>query len=207
MKLIEDVAYQNLAPWTDLIHLEISNLNAKNATASITGTIAKKGIHNNNGLGRGKDDTEILIGRTCAGVLVLARPNPHPYLEVVESIQLPCTIDNPSYFRDPYAKETGRDASGYVLAGLARAATFPDGMDPVMVWLVQSDANDKHEESVGGENRTQRLLFQDDGKTIRSASTAVLIAIDPKENEGKKQAWLFVTGPISQAVVASKVDL
>lgn len=51
------------------------------------------------------------------------------------------------------------------------------------------------------------LLFRDDGKVLRSASTAVLVAIDPRENEGRKEAWLFVTGPVGKGVVACRVGL
>ena len=178
----------------------------EDSSAAVTATVAHAGLHNNNGLGRGPKD-KVLIGRAAAGVLVLARPSPYPYLQVIESIQLPCTIDNPSYFDDPYILETGRDASGYVLAGLARGGTFPDpsGLDPVMVYLVREDGQRHVKDSA--RSWSQKLLFQDDGKTIRSASTAVLVAIDPKKNQGRKQAWVVVTGPISKSAIASKVDL
>jgi hypothetical protein len=123
---------------------------------------------------------------------------------------LPCTIDNPSHFEDYYAKETGRDTSGYVLAGLSKAAAFPNGLDPVMVWLVQPASQDlvgNGDVSKKRDKWSQRLLFQDDGNVIRSASTAVLVAIDPKDNEGGKQAWLYVTDPVAHGIVATKVDL
>jgi hypothetical protein len=210
MKLVEDIAYGTLAPWTDLIHVEISDLRAKDETAEINAAVAIKGLHNNNGLARGKDDNEILIARASAGVLVLATPNPHPHLKILEGIQLPCTIDNPSYFRDPFAKGPGRDGSGYVLAGLARAAAFPDphGLDPVMVWLVQPKAGQNLDNERNSEDRwSKKLIFQDDGKTIRSTATALLVAIDPAENGGRKQAWLYVTGPVANAIVASRIDL
>ena len=99
-----------------------------------------------------------------------------------------------------------------MLAGLARAAAFPDpdGMDSVMAWLVQPSraSRDATNELVTGkDNWTPKLIFQDDGKTIRSVATAVLVAIDPEENDWKRQAWLFVTGPVRKAIVASKIDL
>ena len=154
-----------------------------------------------------------------------------------ERIQVPITVDNPSYFQDPYAKITGRDASGYVLAGLVRASKFPSKQDPVAVYLVQPSGDGKGAHS-------QRKIFQDDGKGISTASTAVLVAINPENNEGKKQvcldftfkknpeggssmasgraisillivmltqletqAWLFVTGPLSLNAVSTKIDL
>lgn len=210
MKMVEDIAYGTIAPWTDLIHVKIDNLTAKNDEDDISVTVAMKGLHNNNGLGHGRDENEIMIARASAGVLVLATPDPYPHLKVVESIQLSSTIDNPSYFKDPYAETTGRDASGYVLAGLARAAAFPDpqGLDPVMVWFVQRREACKAETGQGMKYKwNKRLIFQDDGRTIRSTATAVLLAIDPVENGGKKQAWLFVAGPVATAIVASRIDL
>jgi hypothetical protein len=210
MKLVEDIAYGTVAPWTDLVHIEVSDLGATDDTAGINASVAIKGLHNNNGLARGKHDNEILIARASAGVLILATPNPHPHLKVIESIQLPCTIDNPSYFKDPFAKESGRDASGYVLAGLARAAAFPDpnGLDPVMVWLVQPKPSQNSENERSSKDRwSKKLIFQDDGKTIRSTATALLVAVNPAENDGRKQAWLYVTGPVANAIVVSRINL
>lgn len=205
LRSFEDVGWQSLAPWTDTIHVAISDPTAKDAAAGVTATVALNGLHNNNGLGHGKGDDEILIGRAAAGVLVLAEPKANHEIEIKESIQIPCTIDNPSYFEDPYVKATGRDASGYVLAGLARACDLsrterdPNGVDPVMVYLVRRSGEESAWE--------KKLIFQDDGKAIRTASAAVLIAIDPAENGGRKQGWLFVTGLLSEAMVAAKIDL
>ena len=182
--------------WSDVIYLEISDLNAKDPTQGIKATVAKDAIQNPNGLGHGRDGSEILINRAAAGVMEIAQREQTPTLTVVETVQLPHCVDNPTYFNDPYAQETGRDASGYVIAGLARAHEFPSRQDPVTVHLVSANGD-----------RTQKLLFQDDGKLVSTASTAVLIAIDPKKNGGKKQAWLFVAGPIAKSVASSKVDL
>ena len=182
--------------WSDVIHLEISDLNTKDATQGIKATVAKDAIQNPNGLGHGRDASEILICRAAAGVMHIAQQGRTPALTLVETVQLPHCVDNPTYFRDPYAEETGRDASGYVIAGLAHAYTFPSQQDPVTVHLVSASGD-----------RTQKLLFQDDGKMVSTASTAVLVAIDPKENGGKKQAWLFVAGPIALSVASLKVDL
>jgi len=81
--------------------------------------------------------------------LLKLKPGKQPELEVVESIQVGGTIDNPSYFADPFAPETGRDVSGYALASLARAAAFPDpdNMDSVTLWLVQSSEASKDAEA------------------------------------------------------------
>ena len=182
--------------WSDVIHLDILDLNVKDASQGIKASVGKDAIQNPNGLGHGKDESDIIINRSTAGIMAIARQGRTPALTINETVQLPMTVDNPTYFHDPYAQETGHDASGYVIAGLARAYEFPSHQDPVTVYLVSASGD-----------RTQKLLFQDDGKLISTASTAVLIAIDPKKNGGKKQAWLFVTGPISKGVVSSKVDL
>lgn len=215
LRSFEDVGYQSLAPWTTTVHVSLSKLNTLNASADLAAKVALSGLHNNNGLGHGPNPEDVVIGRAAAGALVLARRSPTspPDLEVLETIQLDSTIDNPSYFHDPYATETGRDASGYVIAGLARAADWPKGPNPCFVWMVrpaakETDASKRPETARGTEDRYEKtLIFADDHNTIDSASTAVIVAIDPKENGGKKQGWLFVTGPISLNVVASKIDL
>ena len=182
--------------WSDVIHLEISDLNVEDASQGIKATVAKDGMQNPNGLGHGRDESEVLIGRATAGIIEIVRRGQTPTLTLIESVQLPNTVDNPTYFHDPYAQETGHDASGYVIAGLARAYEFMSHQDPVSVYLVSASGD-----------RTQKLLFQDDGIIVSTASTAVLVAIDPKKNEGKKQAWLFVTGPMSENIVSSRIDL
>ena len=80
---------------------------------------------------------------------------------------------------------------------------------PSLVWHVRSkdskpvDAKGRGKGNVWEKN----LIFQDDGKGLRSASGAVMTGIDPKKNGGKKQGWLFVTGFGSFAMGTVKVDL
>ncbi|KAK6074968.1 serum paraoxonase arylesterase family protein [Seiridium cupressi] len=211
MRMLEDFAYGSIGP-TDLIHLKLADPLAPVAddTEGVVGTVANEGIHNNNGLGRGRTPTEIAIGRTAIGQLHLAEVDEQhpPTLKIYDTIQLPCTLDNPSFFSDPYAAKTGRDASGYVLAGLALAIAFPNGKDPIMVWLVQpAEGSGSTKTSKKDDKWTQKLIFQDDGNLLRTAATAVLVAIDPDTNGGKKQANLFVTGPFGKGVVASRINL
>ncbi|KAI1374463.1 hypothetical protein F4677DRAFT_455459 [Hypoxylon crocopeplum] len=212
MRLVEALAWGKLAPWTDLIHLHIENPLSKVAddTAGVTGVVAIKGLQSNNGVGYGKTPSEIMIVRALTGELLLAEVDKQhpPELTVNETIQLHSTLDNPSYFSDPYAAKTGRDASGYVLAGMAQAIAFPNGLDPAMVWLVQPAANADSSVAVKASAKwTKKLIFQDDGHIIRTASTAVLVAIDPDTNDGKKQAHLYVTGPLGQGIIMCKIDL
>lgn len=201
MRLIEDGGF-GLTPWSNIVYIEIADLRAKDASERVTATIAKDDIQNPNGFGHGKDEKEILICRAAAGVMEIAKAEPSNNLTLTNSIQFPNTIDNPTYFQDPYVKETGRDASGYVLAGLARAIDFPSPVDPVVVWLAQPSGATK-----GTETWVHTKIFQDDGTTLSTASTAVLVAINPKDNRGEKQAWLFITGPMSKGVAVSKVSL
>ena len=216
MRVIEEVGWQSVAAWSDIVHVSLGSLSAtSDPTADVNATVAISKLHNPNGFGHGSNESDILIVQAAGGVLLRAKTfDPDPagkMLEIVEGIQLPSTLDNPTYYHDAYASAPGAhdDASGYVLAGLARAHELaangedPAALDPVMVWLVQATKGLAAREK----KWDHKLVFQDDGKTIRSASAAVLIGIDPKENEGKKQAWLFVTGFLSDAMVASKIDL
>ena len=202
----EEFGFQKLAPWTDIVHVTWKPLEKAVQGEDFIVEVAHKGIHNNNGLGRGKNDNEMLIVSAASGVLRLAeRWNGQIPFTIKDTIQLDTSIDNPFYFHDIYSK-TGHDASGYVLAGLTRSFELSDtrlesdGVDPGIVWLVQRDPK-----ASGGWKKS--IIFQDDGKTIRAASTAVIIPIDPSTNEGLKQGWLFVTGFLAESIIATKVDL
>ncbi|KAI9692584.1 MAG: hypothetical protein M1822_006815 [Bathelium mastoideum] len=216
MRLVEDLGW-SLSPWSNVVRVTVDpkshrSIGEPDAQSGVTASIVLRGQQNVNGLGHGASNSDVLIGRASAGVLLHASLNPvfPSELQVSESVQLGSTINNPTYFADLYAEATGRDASGYVLAGLLNAAEYPtvDEKDPVVVWMVQPlHTQEEEEEGMGQSGWNRTVVFQDDGNRISSASTAVLIAIDPSENGGRKQAWLFVTGPLSKAVVAARIDL
>ncbi|KAK6205939.1 hypothetical protein LQW54_008001 [Pestalotiopsis sp. IQ-011] len=194
------------AAWTETVEVELSDLLPAAADQGVKASVAVDGIHNNNGLGRGRTDTELLIASAAGGSLHFVEPSPDQAtgrsFQVVDKLLLDSTIDNPSYFKDPYAG-TASDGSGLVLAGLSRAIDLakthadPQAKEPVVVW---------HARKVGHDWK-KRIIFEDDGSTLRSASAAVLLAIDPAEENGKRRAWLYATGFISSSVVAVKVDL
>ena len=167
----------------------------------VTVTVALNNYHNPNGLGHSTNPDEVLLTDAAGGELyVLLRNTETNDLSLRQRIQLDSTIDNPSYYFDEYATP-GRNASGYILAGLLRGVALAEAiMDdeegiPSVVWHVRGDMGEK------------RVLFQDCGKRVRSASAAVVVGIDPVGNGGRKEGWLFVTGFVSGSVVAVKVDL
>ena len=59
----------------------------------------------------------------------------------------------------------------------------------------------------------KRILFEDDGTRLRTASAAVLVAVDPVDElnkgdvPGARKAWLFATGFLAKSVIALKVEL
>lgn len=192
------------AKWSTTVFVELDSLTSTNSTAGVKARVAASGIHNQNGLGRGRSG-EILVGCAGTGVLKVGKASPeNPAIQILSSIKLDSTIDNPSYFRDPYANSTF-DASGYILAGLSRAAdlpkttTDPNGTDGSMVWYVPS--------AVESSAMSPMLLFEDDGERIRFATAAVMVAIDPKLEDGQRWAWLFVTGAFAKGAVAVKINL
>lgn len=85
-----------------------------------------------------------------------------------------------------YLPQTGRD---------------PDALDAVQVWYAKPGS--------GEEAWEKRLLFEDDGRRIRSASAAVLVPVEREEGgkDGVKKAWLFVTGFLSESMIAVQVEL
>ncbi|KAK3995568.1 hypothetical protein QBC44DRAFT_19390 [Cladorrhinum sp. PSN332] len=205
-RILEDVWFG--AKWTDLVHIQLESLSSEDPSSGVTGSIALDKIHNNNGLARGRSEREILIAQAASGTLHIA--------ELPESTtagnnitikhtfdEFDSVIDNPSYFSDPFAKSVADDRSGFVLPGvsqgikLAETCRDPEGKDPVIVGFVKFD----------GKSWEARVLFEDDGSRIRSGSAAVLVAVDPAEEKGAREAWLFVTGFVSQNVIAVKVHL
>lgn len=203
MRVIEDL-YAG-AKWTNILHVELSAPSSAEASSGAKASVMIDSIYNNNGLGRGRTDDEVLVGSALGGSLhfgELSTGEMGKTLRIREVLLLDSAIDNPSYFADPFADSSG-DASGFVLAGLARVVDLaktvgdPAGKEPTMVW---------HAKKVG-DDWEKRLLFEDDGSTLRSASAAVLLAIDPAKEGGKRRAWLYATGFVSSSVVAVKVDL
>ncbi|KAM0321953.1 hypothetical protein ACHAPQ_009206 [Fusarium lateritium] len=200
LRQIEDVYYGG--KWTNTIFVQIKDMKAKDSTAGIEASVALAGLHNNNGLGHGKTPNEIAIGSASSGDIHIASIEANQTLKVLETIGLDGCVDNPSYFSDSFASVNG-DSSGFISAGLSKGLDLgksigvADGAEPVMIWLVKQK-DGKWE---------KKLLFEDDGKRLRSAAAAVLIGIDPALEGGKKKGWLFATGFYSRSVVAVKVDL
>lgn len=220
MRVVEDLGWRGVAGWSDTQHVSIDTIEKRhgNATSGVSVTTALKGLHNNNGLGRGESEDIVLIGSAASGELTRAKRNldssEDAALQVLEHIQLETTMDNPSYFHDKYAT-TGNDASGYIVAGLSRAADIHDDVVhsrpmPVTVWHVQRNATivARGGPLMRGEDPwVKKVIFQDDGREVSAAATAVMLGVNPKETGGKKKGWLFITGFLSDNVVATLVDL
>lgn len=216
MRSLEDL-YAG-ARWTEVVHLQVNSLEAKGAGEGVTASVALPNIHNCNGLGHGREESEILVASCTGGVLHIGRVSPtednnnlkgDKNITLIDAISIDHIVDNPAYFSDPYATSPADDKSGFVLAGLGKAIDLSKTMrditatEPVIVTYVTKNASN-------GGKWEKRVLFEDDGTKIRTASAAVLVPVDPKEEKGGKgerKAWLFVTGFLSKSVVAVKVDL
>lgn len=197
------------AKWSNTIYVEFTELtdgSFRDDDHEVKASVALAGLHNNNGLGHGRTASEVLVvscasGRIHVGDIIPPNGgNTSPSIKIKESLEFDSIVDNPSWFRDPYANKT-YDASGLVAAGLTRgvdaAKTLgdPEGKDGVMVWKAKPD------------NWVKELLFEDDSTRIRTASAAVIVAIDPAKEKGRRLGWLFVTGFLSKNVVAVKIAL
>ncbi|THY00439.1 serum paraoxonase/arylesterase family protein, partial [Aureobasidium pullulans] len=197
---------ETVAPvgWSTTLHITITDLSASSPSSGITINTALTGIKSNNGLGHVRGSNEVTVISAERGILYRTFPNANKTLTVEETVHLDSTLDNPSYYTDPWATPSS-NASGYVLAGLARGidlasnANKPDAKDPPYVWLVQKGKDEGDWE--------KKIIFADDGSKVRTASAAVIVGIDPKKEGGKKRGWLFVTGFMSEAMVAVKIDL
>lgn len=197
MRMIEDLWPS--AKWTTVIHVQISDLKAQ-GSAGLDASVAHSGLWNNNGLGHGRTDDELVISSTIGGELYVSQRHANNSLSIKSTISFGAVTDNPSFYADPY-RTNGDDASGYVVAGVSQAvhlattAKDPEATEPCQVWYARPK----------GDGWEKRLLFEDDGSRIRSASAAVLVPIEPEN--GQKKAWLFVTGFLAEKMIAVKVDL
>ncbi|OGE54599.1 hypothetical protein PENARI_c006G05618 [Penicillium arizonense] len=200
MRHVEDV--WSSAKWSSIIHVQLPT-NTKDT--EIQASVALAGLWNNNGLGHGRTTNEMIISSAIGGELYIATPDSNHSLSISESIAFDTVTDNPSYYVDPYAT-SGDDVSGVVVAGISRGirlpvtAKDPDGIDPVQVWYARPSG------SGVGAGWEKRLLFEDDGMRIRTASAAVLVPVE-MNGDGVKRAWLFVTGFMSERMVAVQVEL
>jgi len=53
----------------------------------------------------------------------------------------------------------------------------------------------------------KKVLVEDDGGWMRSASSAVIVGIDPEGNGGRKQGWVVIAGFLGEGVGVIKLDL
>ncbi|KAI0888216.1 calcium-dependent phosphotriesterase [Annulohypoxylon maeteangense] len=200
MRFVEDLSH---IAWTDIIHVNIDGDN-------VTATAILNSIGTNNGLGWGPNE-QVLIGDATGGNLYFAGlVVENKTLSVSHYVSADGIVDNPSFFSDPYTEFDGKDYSGYILPGLGRpidlAVSFrdPTGKAPIpsLVWFVPASAGKKGE----GSDKQARLLFSDDGSSLRGVTTAVMVAIDPATNDGKREGWLFLTGVVAPNMLATKID-
>jgi len=213
-RILEDIYFDSKI--TDVIHLGIDAETLEptgdvmaDSAAGVEGTIAVPNIHNSNGLGHGRSEKEILVASCASAILNIGEISANGNITLVDEIRSETVIDNPSYFSDPF----GGGPGGFVLPGIARPVelaktardpSYSPPKDSVMVWYATP---------VTGENGIkkweQRLIFADDGSNLRSLSSAILVPIDPtqQEEKGKQQAWLFATGFVSRNMIAVKIDL
>ncbi|KAG6010170.1 hypothetical protein E4U21_007647 [Claviceps maximensis] len=212
------------AKWSKTIHVEFQDMtdgSFRDDDHGVRASVALQGLHNNNGLGHGLTPSGILIGSAASGrihVGEISSPSSNTggvdgkmIITVKDTVEFDCAVDNPSWFRDPYA-QGGLDFSGIVSAGLSRGLAWAkpgksgDGADSVMVWIARPLSGS----ATQGNKKPhwdKKLLFEDDSSRIQTASSAVLVAIDPAKEHGERKAWLFVTGFMSTSMIAVKVTL
>lgn len=221
----------SMAGWTNVVHVRLENPGSAEDgdgdSAGVHASIALEKLHNLNGLGHGGGGQgEILVTSCFSGLLHVGEvvgeaDTGKKVIRVKEVIEFASPVDNPSYFRDPYANGTF-DASGIVSSGPTRGIDFLESkgkefvLDPNMVWKATPKSGKKEKEgdgerdgtvAGGGKNWDVSLLFEDDGRRLRTSSASVLVAIDPNEEGGRRRAWLFLTGYQASNVIAVKVDL
>ncbi|KAK5995389.1 Serum paraoxonase/arylesterase 2-like protein [Cladobotryum mycophilum] len=182
LRVIEDIFLA--IKWTNTIYVEFTGpASPEDDSKGVKASVALENMHNNNGLGHGRTPDEAVIVECSSGEMNIGLIR-DKVIEVKDKILLDTVIDNPSYFSDPYADETF-DASGYVNCGSTQPVHFAankgkwEATDAIMV-LKTSPAK-KGDSGDEASKWDTKLIFEDDGHRIRTCSSAVLVAIDPKE--------------------------
>ncbi|CEJ83938.1 hypothetical protein VHEMI03306 [[Torrubiella] hemipterigena] len=208
-RALEDLYFY--AQWTETVRIEFDPKDKSTDAAGVRGHVVLDNMHNNNGIGRGRTDNEFAVVSAASGRLRLATlsaADAEPKAVINEVVSLDSTLDNPSYFADPYYTATD-DKSGFVLAGLRNAYTIEkarehDHVMGSMVWKATPVPGKTADSPVTWE---KRLLFEDDGQRIPFATAALIVGIDPKKEGGKRKGWLYITGLMAENAVAVKIDL
>ena len=195
-RTLEEVFNLRWTSWTNVVRVDLTST----GEVQVETVLAKE--HNANGLAWGPDG-EIMLVDTSGGVISRLSALPSGKLSVIDRVQLDTTLDNPSYYHDNFATPQ-RNASAYILPGLTRGIDLdktcrdPHGVNPWVVWTV------KRIKSGGWE---KKVLVEDDGGWMRSASSAVIVGIDPEGNGGRKQGWDLIAGFLGEGVGVIKLDL
>ncbi|KAI1433351.1 serum paraoxonase/arylesterase family protein [Xylaria sp. CBS 124048] len=211
--------------WTDLVHVRFDEKDVD--AAVVLDTVA-----NNNGLGWGPDH-QVIIGNAAGGhVLFASVPGTEEgntsksnnnnnnnndngtrtAMKVSHSVPMDAIVDNAAFFADPFAGSHGKDYSGYLMPGMSDGHNFvpsfkdPDFAAPMPGRVMYLPAIAGRDRDVRANRRRRRLIFRDDGSTLRGATTSALVAIDPALNGGKREGWLFVTSIIDSKVIATRID-
>ncbi|KAM7203114.1 hypothetical protein V8F33_002462 [Rhypophila sp. PSN 637] len=211
-RALEDINFN--AKYTEVIKLEVEPETLKsseiiNSADRVQASIALPHMHISNGMGHGRTDREILIANCASGILKIGQVDDNGNVTLTDEIRAEIVIDNPSYFSDPYSDAPKK--GGFLLPGVAQPLTlghtshdssYEGAKDSVMVWYATPSKTEE-------KKWDQRLIFSDDGRRLRSISGAVMVPIDPEEQEDKtkRQAMLFMTGFVSRSMIAVEVDL
>jgi hypothetical protein len=173
-------------------------------------------VHNANGLCWGPDFT-IALSDASGGVVRLYsydKTERGSQMILQDHFSIPTGLDNPTYFKHP----TNDSKSGYILAGLTRGidlsktARDENGMDPWVVWRVRQGEDGGRDSD---KDWKKEKLAEDNGKWLRSASTALIISDsstvgsplrdDDSVTRQEEEGWLVVAGLFSRGLGVLRV--
>ena len=124
---MEDLLKYNTAAWSDVLRMSF-NPKGYDSTG-VSASTALSNYHNPNGLGHGGNIDEVLLTSAAGGELCVMERDQEEgdfELELRQRIQMESMIDNSSFYADEFASP-GRNASGYILAGVVEGGEVRGG--------------------------------------------------------------------------------
>eukprot|EP01117_Protostelium_nocturnum_P007905 TRINITY_DN2823_c0_g1_i1.p1 TRINITY_DN2823_c0_g1~~TRINITY_DN2823_c0_g1_i1.p1 ORF type:complete len:390 (+),score=114.77 TRINITY_DN2823_c0_g1_i1:42-1211(+) len=150
----------------DVLLLPLGNIIFRNDNLELVEVAS--GLNAANGMCRGQGK-KILVASAAAGIVNVFERASDNSLKQVDSIQLPCSIDNPSY--DEESNAIYVPAHCKVLSLLAASHSVSHNAPSSVYRITENESEGKY----FGERYVTKLVYQEDGRKVSGSTAAIKI--------------------------------